>query len=139
MILDREQMLSDWRAVQVYNATAKAKEEWLMQYPVIVEHKNGVYRALIPALSDLSAEGASRDDAVKNAQQAAEAYLSQVEVTTIEINLPQEESLQPGTPQAWMKALEPFAGDEVAIREHFAEIAAERERQREEEEGLEAA
>ncbi len=110
-----------------------------MQYPVIVEHKNGVYRALIPALSDLSAEGASRDDAVKNAQQAAEAYLSQVEVTTIEINLPQEESLQPGTPQAWMKALEPFAGDEVAIREHFAEIAAERERQREEEEGLEAA
>lgn len=38
-----------------------------------------------------------------------------------------------------MKALEPFAGDEAAIREHFAEIVAERERQREEEEGLEAA
>lgn len=39
-----------------------------MQYTVIVEHENGVYRALIPALGDLSAEGASRDEAVKNGQ-----------------------------------------------------------------------
>jgi predicted RNase H-like HicB family nuclease len=110
-----------------------------MQYPVIVEHDNGIYRALIPALSGLSAEGSSRDEAVKNAQQAAEAYLANVEVTAIEVGLPQEQSPQPGTPQAWMQALEPFAGDAEAIREHFAEIAAERARQGEEEEGLEAA
>jgi hypothetical protein len=32
-----------------------------MEYPVIVENNNGVYRALIPALADLSAEGSSYD------------------------------------------------------------------------------
>jgi len=85
-----------------------------MQYPVIVE-------------------------ALANARQAAESYLSQVEIATIEINLPQEQWLRPGSPEAWLKALEPFAGDEEAIREHFAEIAAERQREREEMEQLEAA
>jgi hypothetical protein len=29
-----------------------------MEYPVIVEQKNGIWRAVIPALADLSAEGA---------------------------------------------------------------------------------
>ena len=47
-----------------------------MEYPVIVEQKNGVWRAVIPVLADLSAEGASRDEAMKNAQRAAEDYLS---------------------------------------------------------------
>jgi len=39
-----------------------------VEYPVIVEQRNGVWRAVIPALSDLSAEGASRDEAMENAQ-----------------------------------------------------------------------
>ena len=103
-----------------------------MEYPVIVEQKNGVYRALIPALSDLSAEGASRDEAVQKAQEAAERYLSNVEVTIIEVNLPQGEPLRPGSPQALLKALEAFTGDEEALREHFEEIERERQRQREE-------
>lgn len=103
-----------------------------MEYPVIVEHKNGVYRAFIPALAGVSAEGASRDEAVQKARQAAEAYLSSVEVTTIKINLPQDQSLRPGSPQALLKALEAFAGDEQSLREHFDEIARERQRQREE-------
>lgn len=110
-----------------------------MQYPVIIERNNGVYRALIPAFPALSAEGASHEEAVANARRAAEAYLAQVEIATIEINLPQSQSLRPGSPEAWLKALEPFAGDEEAIREHFAEIAAERQREREEIEQLEAA
>lgn len=46
-----------------------------MEYPVIVEQKNGIWRAVIPALADLCAEGASRDKAMKNAQRAAEDYL----------------------------------------------------------------
>lgn len=110
-----------------------------MHYPVIVEHSNGTYRVVMPTLFGLSAEGASRDEAVGKAQQVAENYLANVEVTTIEVSLPQESSLQPGTPQAWLKALEPFAGDASAIREHFAEIAAERTWQREEESELKAA
>jgi hypothetical protein len=59
-------------------------------------------------------------------------YLSSVEVTTITVTLPQEQSLRPGSPQAVLKALEVFAGDEEAVREHFEEIARERQRQREE-------
>jgi predicted RNase H-like HicB family nuclease len=103
-----------------------------MEYTVLVEQKNGVWRAFIPALADLGAEGGSRDEAVHNAQRAAEAYLSSVEVTCITVDLPQEQSLQPGHPRALLQALEAFAGDEEALHEHFEEIARERQRQREE-------
>ena len=41
-----------------------------------------------PALSDLSAEGSSYDEAVHNARHAAEVFLSKVRVTTIELNTP---------------------------------------------------
>ena len=103
-----------------------------MEYTVLVEQKKGVWRAFIPALADLGAEGASRDEAVHNAQRAAEVYLSSVEVTSIKVNLSQEQSLRPGSPRAFLKALEAFAGDEEALHEHFEEIARERQRQREE-------
>jgi len=103
-----------------------------MEYPVIVEQKNGVWRAFIPALADLSAEGASRDEAMKNAQRAAENYLSKVEVATINVALPREQTSRAGSPQALLKEIEAFAGDEEALREHFEEIARGRQRQREE-------
>lgn len=70
-----------------------------MRYPVIVEQKNGVWRAVIPTLADLSAEGASFDEALRNAQQAAEAYLVNVVVTTIEISAPQSRSADLHSPQ----------------------------------------
>src|SRR5262245_23349786 len=50
-----------------------------MEYPVIIEQKNDVYRAVIPTLADLSAEGQSPDEAVEKVQQAAEADLAAVE------------------------------------------------------------
>jgi predicted RNase H-like HicB family nuclease len=103
-----------------------------MEYSVLVEQKNRIWHAFIPALADLGAEGASRDEAIRNVQRAAETYLLSVEVTTITVNQPQESPLRPGSPQALLKALEAFAGDEEAIREHFEEIARERQRQREE-------
>jgi predicted RNase H-like HicB family nuclease len=103
-----------------------------MEYPVIVEQRNGVWRAVIPALADLSAEGASRDEAMKNAQRAAEDYLSKVEVTTIKVPLPREHSPRAGSPQALLKELEAFASDQEALREHFEEIVKGRQRQREE-------
>jgi predicted RNase H-like HicB family nuclease len=103
-----------------------------MEYPVIVEQKNGVWRAFIPALSDLSAEGATRDEAIRNAQRAAESYLASVEITTITVTLPQEKSLRPGSPQAVLKAAGMLKGDEEAMLQHIEEIYAERRRQREE-------
>jgi predicted RNase H-like HicB family nuclease len=103
-----------------------------MEYSVLVEQKDGVWRAFIPTLADLGAEGVSRDEALRNVQRVAEEYLSSVEVTTIKVNLSQESSQRPGSPQALLRALEVFAGDEQALREHFEELAMERQRQREE-------
>jgi predicted RNase H-like HicB family nuclease len=101
-----------------------------MEYAVLVERNKGGWRAFIPALADLGAEGVSRDEAVQNVQRAAEAYLSSIEVTTIKVNLPQESSRRPSSPRTLLRALEAFAGDEEVLREHFEEIATERQRQR---------
>src|SRR5437588_13024462 len=101
-----------------------------MQYPVIVEQKNGLWRAVIPALADLSAEGQTRDEAMRNAQHAAEAYLSKVEVTTIEVGIGLQ-PLRPGSPQAVLASAGKFKGDEEAMCGHIEEIYAEGRRQRE--------
>ena len=101
-----------------------------MEYAVLIERKKEGWRAFIPALADLGAEGGSRDEAVRNVQQAAEAYLASVEVTTIKVNLPQEPSRRPGSPRTLLRALEVVAGDEEALQEHFEDIARERRRQR---------
>jgi predicted RNase H-like HicB family nuclease len=76
-----------------------------MEYTVLIERKQEGWRAFIPALADLGAEGVSRDEAVRNVQRAAEAYLSAVEVTTIKINLLQELARRPGRPQTLLRAL----------------------------------
>jgi predicted RNase H-like HicB family nuclease len=103
-----------------------------MEYPVIVENNNGVYRALIPALADLSAEGQSPDEAVLKVQEAAEAYLAEVELRTIKVETPVRGGRRYATAQEWLEAVKVFEGDEEALREHFAEIEAQRQRQREE-------
>lgn len=107
-----------------------------MEYAVIVEQKNGTWRAVIPALPDLSAEGASRDEAVVNAHCAAEDYLSNVEVVTIKIGIPNQQSSQrnprPGSPQSVLQLAGKFAGNEEAMLQHIEEIYAERRKQREE-------
>lgn len=103
-----------------------------MEYPVIVERKDGVWRAFIPALSGVSGEGRSRDEALENAQRAAESYLASVELTTISVQMPQMPSQRPDSAVALLRALELFTDDEEVLREHFDEIAAERQRQRNE-------
>jgi predicted RNase H-like HicB family nuclease len=103
-----------------------------MEYPVIVEPSNGHYRALIPALADLSAEGQSPDEATRNVQAAAEAYLSTVELRTIRLELPaQSTAPRYATARDWLAATNVFAGDEAALAEHFAEIETNRQRARE--------
>ena len=39
-----------------------------MEYLVIVGRENGVYRARIPNFPDLTAEGTTRDEAVRNVE-----------------------------------------------------------------------
>jgi hypothetical protein len=53
-----------------------------------------------------------------------------VELTTISVPLRTEHPHQTGSPLALLKALEIFAGDDQALREHFDEIEAERDRER---------
>ncbi len=102
-----------------------------MQYSVIVENNNDIWRAFIPALAGLSAEGASEEEAVNNARQAAEKYLSAVKIRTIEVSMA-EEGLPPDSPQAWIRDAGMFIGDEEAMLQHIEEIYAERRRQQEE-------
>ena len=109
-----------------------------MEYPVIVEQKNGIYRALIPALADLAAEGSSSDEAVQNVQSAAEKYLAGVELRTINLDMPARRISRLPTAKDWLEAVKVFEGDEEALREHFAEIEAERLRQRAEAERQDA-
>jgi len=99
-----------------------------MEYPVIVEKNNGVYRALIPTLAHLSAEGLSPDEAVQKVREAAEAYLATVELRTIDIRAPKIPPQPYSTAQDWLVALKVFEGDESALNEHFVEIEDERKR-----------
>lgn len=101
-----------------------------MEYAVLVEQKNDIWRAIIPTLSDLSAEGISYEEAVQKVQRAAEAYLSSVKVTTIHLNHPPPQ-FRPGSKQAVLNAAGKFKGDEEAMQQHLEEIYAERRRQRE--------
>jgi predicted RNase H-like HicB family nuclease len=101
-----------------------------MEYTVLIEQRDGAWRALIPALANLGAEGTSRDEALRNAQHVAEVYLSSVEVASITVNRPQESHQPSGHPRKLLQALETFASDEEALREHFEEIAKERQQQR---------
>ena len=104
-----------------------------MEYAVIVEQQNEIWRAVIPTLSDLAAEGASYEEAVQKAQQAAEDYLSKVRVTTIAVNhYPQP--FRPGSKQAILRAAGKFKGNEDVMQQHLAEIYAERRRQRDQRE-----
>lgn len=101
-----------------------------MEYPVIGEKRNGSYRALIPALADLSAEGRSPDEAVEKVRSAAEAYLATVELRRITVASTPAQVYS--TAQDWLDAVKAFEGDEDALKEHFIEIESERQRQRDE-------
>jgi predicted RNase H-like HicB family nuclease len=97
-----------------------------MRYTVIVEREDGRYRVQIPSLPGLSAEGATQEEALKEAQHEAEAYLSRVALTTIEVNAP---LTQLESAQAWLDAAGTFADDEEHLR-HFTKLAAKRQHER---------
>jgi predicted RNase H-like HicB family nuclease len=98
-----------------------------MQYPVLIEQKDGAYQATIPALADLRVEAATAVEALQKAQQAAEAYLAKVTIETIEV--PNNQSLRLGSPQSVLKAAGGFAGDEEAMLQHIEEIYAARRKE----------
>lgn len=102
-----------------------------MKYSVIIENKDGIWRAFIPTLAGISAEGESREEVLQHVWREAQIYLAQVEVATIEVQLPPE-FLRPGSPESVLRAAGKFKGEEEAMLQHIEEIYAERQREREE-------
>ncbi len=106
-----------------------------MKYPVLVERKNGHWRAVIPALAGLSAEGTTCDEAVVNAQMAAETWLSNVVVRTINLNAASLQTHELSTAQDWLDAVRnaPAMDDHDELyQQYLADLDAEKQRQREE-------
>lgn len=58
----------------------------MKKYDVVIEQQNGHFRALIPTLPNITAEGATRDEALANVKRAARRYLSTVETATVELD-----------------------------------------------------
>ena len=54
-----------------------------MEYAVLVERKNEIWCAIIPTLSDLSAKGASYEEAVQNALALSGVGLSKLHQATL--------------------------------------------------------
>lgn len=105
-----------------------------MEYPVLVERKNGHWRALIPALAGLSAEGFSCEEAVSNAQRAAETWLSNVVVRTIHLQSPALQNQPYSTAQDWLNAVNAapvIDPQDELYQQYLAELDAEKQRQRE--------
>ena len=104
----------------------------MRSYEVLVERQNGHFRALIPTLPNIVAEGATLDEAVVNAREMAQDYLLKVELATVQL------MEQPQTVERFSKVEDLlaiaglFRGDEEAMQQHIEEIYVERRRQREE-------
>ena len=106
-----------------------------MKYPVLVEQKNGHWRAIIPALAGLGAEGTTCDEAVLNAQMVAESWLSNVVVRTINLNAAALQTPEYSTAQDWLNAVRtaPEIDDNDELyQQYLAEVETEKQRQREE-------
>ncbi|MGH9766548.1 MAG: type II toxin-antitoxin system HicB family antitoxin [Blastocatellia bacterium] len=101
-------------------------------YDVIIERHNGIFRASIPSLPNIVAEGATRDEAVINAKSAAQRYLLGVEIATVQLAERPVGEQGLSTVEQVLLAAGKFKGDEEAMLQHIEEIYFERRRQREE-------
>ena len=72
-----------------------------MKFTVIIEKNGAQYCVLIPQLPNLVAEGPTREDALFQAQRAAEEYLAQVELVQIELKTPVQIEQRFSTAQDW--------------------------------------
>jgi predicted RNase H-like HicB family nuclease len=105
----------------------------MKMYDVIVERRNGVYRASVPTLPNISVEASSRDEAVANAKKAIEDFFKSAEVTTVAIDVPANEFRPYSKPSDLLRwaALHSRPADEFN-EQYQAELDAEKQRQREE-------
>lgn len=68
--------ITKWALVLNFNQNKKLKREGGMKYRVIIEQdEDGVFVAEVPSLPGCISQGKTRAEAVKNIQEAIEAYL----------------------------------------------------------------
>jgi len=79
-----------------------------MRYTVLVRQRPpGKYIARAPAVPGCKGEGHTRDEALRRLQTAIEAWLTEAEITTIEVALPQPDKQQESNP--WLATAGIFA------------------------------
>jgi len=105
----------------------------MKMYDVIVERHNGGYRAAVPTLPNLFAEGSTRDEAVANAKKAIEGFFKSAEVTTVAVDVPADEFRPYTQPNDLLRWRAPYSHSRSELDEEFdAEFAVEKQRQRDE-------
>lgn len=100
-------------------------------YDVVIERENGYFRATLLNLPRVSTEADTRDEALRQLQEAATNYLRQVELTTIELDAPAV-AMRAGSPQAVLNAIAACKLDVQSefYQEYLANLAEEKRRQR---------
>jgi predicted RNase H-like HicB family nuclease len=106
----------------------------MKSFDVIVQRKNGIYRATAPSLLNLATEGKTRDEALHRMQEAIEDFFKSAEVVTVSVDVPALEYRPYATANDHLRdqALYSHAEDEDIEARHIKEIYAERRREREE-------
>jgi predicted RNase H-like HicB family nuclease len=108
----------------------------MKSFDVIIQRKNDLYRASVPALPHIATEGTTRDEALYRAQEAIEDFFKSAEVVSVSVDVPSLEFRPYATANDRLRdeALYPYPSDEDAMSRQTDEIYAERRREREERE-----
>ena len=93
-----------------------------MRYTVFLKRHDGQYTAVVPLLPTCSAQGRTREEVLQNVQMAIEQTLSEMEITTVEVNVPPH----PATSNPWLETAGMFKDDPL-FDEMLAEVAAYRQ------------
>jgi predicted RNase H-like HicB family nuclease len=92
-----------------------------MRYTVFLKQHDGQYTAVVPLLPACSAQGRTREEVLQNVQRAIEQTMSEMEITTVEVNVPSH----PATSNPWLETAGMFKDDPL-FDEMLAEVAAYR-------------
>jgi len=92
-----------------------------MRYPVFLKQRDGEYWAVVPLLPSCTAQGHTRDEVLQNVKVAIEEALADMEITTVEVNIPS----RPANSNPWLETAGMFQDDPL-FDEMLAEVAVYR-------------
>jgi predicted RNase H-like HicB family nuclease len=105
----------------------------MKSFDVIVQRENGGYRGVVPDLPSITVEGSSPDDVFAKAKVAIEEFFATAEVRTVSVDVPAEEYRPYTNGRDLLRYMSLYSREPTEMdREYWAELEAERQRQREE-------